>query len=67
VTVSGADDVKLGTAFTKLRGMSATDWERLPDFIRNIQVGKFDEEIPIELLKRVWLQRNRGRSMRSKA
>lgn len=60
VTITDADDVKLGAVFAKLRGMPATDWERLPDFIRHIQVGKFDEDIPIELLKRFWLRRNRG-------
>ena len=47
VTVSGADDVKLGAAFAKLHNLSTTEWERLPDFIRNIwpAAGFVDTEI----------------------
>lgn len=59
VTITDANEVKLDAAFSKLRDMSVTDWERLPDFIKNIQVGKFDNDVPIELLKRFWLLRNR--------
>ena len=59
VTIADANEVKLDAAFSKLRDMSVADWERLPDFIKNIQVGKFDNDVPIELLKRFWLGRNR--------
>lgn len=59
VTIADANEVKLDAAFSKLRDMSVADWERLPDFIKNIQVGKFDNDMPIELLKRFWLGRNR--------
>ena len=58
VTIAGATETKVDAALATLRSMPAANWERLPDFIKNTHVGKFDEHVPIELLKRFWLNRN---------
>lgn len=60
VTIADATEVRLETAFAKLRSLPMAEWDRLPDFIKNIQAGKFDEDVPIELLKRFWLRRNKA-------
>lgn len=60
VTIAGATEAEVESAIAKLRAMTAADWEQLPDFIKNIQAGKFDEDVPIELLRRFWLRRNRN-------
>lgn len=59
VTIAGATEAEVEASFPRLRAMPAADWERLPDFIKNIQAGKFDDDVPIELLKRFWLRRNK--------
>ncbi|SFJ74709.1 ATP-dependent helicase Lhr and Lhr-like helicase [Bosea sp. OK403] len=60
VTIADATEARLDAALAKLRSLPMAEWDRLPDFITNIQAGKFDEDVPIELLKRFWLRRNKA-------
>lgn len=58
VSLSDVTETQLVSAFQTLADMSQSDWDRLPDFIETLHMGKMDEEVPAGLLKRLWFRRN---------